>query len=503
MVSEIHNGQAAPIPAPFNMAAYVLDHSTQTPDKTALSIVTLDGSTDWTYGALRGAVLGFATGLLQLGLSAGDTVLLRLGNSVDFPIAYLATIAVGMIPVPTSAQLTVPEVTRIAKERSPSLIVSDGLTTLPDGDFKLLTTDQMHPMYHLPPAKFRYGEPNRPAYMIYTSGTSGQPRAVLHAHHAVWARRMMWDGWMGLKSTDRVLHAGAFNWTYTLGAGLMDPWAIGATSLIPDASIKASDLPQLLSKHHATIFAAAPGVYRQMLRSEMPALPDLRHGLSAGEKMPPQLHTEWNAKTGTHVYEAFGMSECSTFISSSPAHPVDAASLGYPQSGRHVAIINENGPVAFGDPGDIAIDRDDPGLMLEYPDAPDETRAKFQGRWFKTGDTATMHADGAVTYLGRSDDMMNAGGYRVSPIEVESAMRLHPDITDCAATEVDIKTGVRVIAAFYESGEPINETDLTRHAETHLARYKQPRLFVHRTDLPRGNNNKLARKQLRDQFTIT
>src|SRR5690606_13333374 len=109
------------------------------------------------------------------------------------------------------------------------------------------------------------------------------PMAVVHAHRAIIARGMMHDGWEGLTEADRLLHAGAFNWTYTLGTGLMDPWTVGATALIPGAGVQAGRLASLLQQYEATIFAAAPGVYRQMLRAALPALPHLRHGLSAGE----------------------------------------------------------------------------------------------------------------------------------------------------------------------------------------------------------------------------
>ena len=122
------------------------------------------------------------------------------------------------------------------------------------------------------------GAPDRPAYIIFTSGTSGTSRGVIHAHRAIWARRMMVDGWYGLNADDRVLHAGAFNWTYTLGTGLMDPWTIGATALIPSGGTTPAQLPALLRNHGATIFAAAPGVYRQLLKSEMPEM----HGFLLG-----------------------------------------------------------------------------------------------------------------------------------------------------------------------------------------------------------------------------
>ena len=117
----------------------------------------------------------------------------------------------------------------------------------------------------------------------------------------------------------------------------MDPWSIGATALIPTEGTPPDQLPQLLADHHATIFAAAPGIYRRILRTNIPALPTLRHGLSAGEKLAADYATAWTRATGTPVFEAYGMSECSTFISGSPARPAPPGSSGYPQPGRRVA----------------------------------------------------------------------------------------------------------------------------------------------------------------------
>ena len=343
--------------------------------------------------------------------------------------------------------------------------------------------------------------PDDLAYVIYTSGTSGSPRAVAHAHRAIWARGMMFEGWYGLRADDRLLHAGAFNWTYTLGTGLMDPWTMGATALIPAAGTAPRDLPALLKAHDATLFAAAPGVYRQLLQHhDTLDLPSLRHGLSAGEKLPERVRRAWEDASGTRIYEAYGMSECSTFLSSSPAAPVTGAALGRPQEGRRVALLGPDGPVPLGTEGTIAVHRSDPGLMLGYLRAEDDTAARMQGEWFLTGDQGVMDADGQITYLGRNDDMMNAGGYRVSPIEVEQALLPCPGITGIGATDVEVKADTRVIAAFYTGPAPLDDAALRRYAEAKLARYKQPRLFIHLTELPTGGNGKLLRRALRAHY---
>lgn len=494
------NTRYPPCPAPFNLAAYVLEAGLSQPDKLALSLVSGATTEDWSYGDLIQAVRGTATGLLEHGLKPGDIVLMRLGNTPDFPIAYLGALAAGLVPVPTAAALTEGEVAKIIGGLKPSLILSDPSVACPERS-DTISLAEVRQMRDLPPAAYHMGDPERLGYIIYTSGTSGVPSAVMHAHRAIWARRMMFEGWYGLTKEDRVLHAGAFNWTYTLGTGLMDPWTMGATALIPVPGTPAAALGDLIDRHRATIFAAAPGVYRQMLKDhEKLNAPDLRHGLSAGEKMAPSVRADWMAATGTSVYEAFGMSECSTFISGSPATPAREGCIGHPQPGRHVCLMRNDGPAPVGEIGTIAIHRDDPGLMLGYLNAPEQTASKFSGDWFLTGDQALMDEAGQITYLGRSDDMMNAGGFRVSPLEVEAVLLQASGITGVGVTEVAVKEGVQIIAAFYTAAQPLDVSALHAYAQDNLARYKQPRQYIYVDALPTSGNGKLLRRALRADF---
>lgn len=496
MLSEIRSTPFAPCPAPFNMAAHVLRHAGDLPDKVALAVLGLSGAERWSFARLQDAVLGTGTGLLRAGLHPGDRVLMRLGNTVDFPVAYLGALAVGMVPVPTSAQLTAREVAGIIDVTDPgAILLADGVAC-PETDLKIIGTDALREMRTLPPATYHMGDPDRAGYIVFTSGTSGVPRAVVHAHRAIWARQMMVDGWYGLNQDDRLMHAGAFNWTYTLGTGLMDPWAAGATALIPGAGITPEQMPLLMKRHDATIFAAAPGVFRKMLGGRMPTLPRLRHALSAGEKLSETIAQDWQAATGTQVYEAFGMSECSTFISASPDHPAAPGTLGRPQQGRCVAILGADGPVPRGTEGTIAVDRHDPGLMLGYLGAPEATEARMQGDWFLTGDQGMMDTAGDITYLGRADDMMNAGGFRVSPLEVEAVLNTHSGITQSAVTDIEVKQDARLIMAFYTGPAPLDGDALHRFAAEALASYKRPRGYFHLDALPTGANGKLQRREL-------
>jgi acyl-coenzyme A synthetase/AMP-(fatty) acid ligase len=486
------------------MASHTLAGADRSPEKVALEVLAAPGEVaeSWTYADLRAAILGTAGGLAALGIGQGDRVLLRLGNSANFPIAFFAANAIGAVPVPSSAQLTAGEFDAIRADLDPALVILGLPADLPPGT-RTLDLDGLRELRGRPPAAFAETAPDDPAYMVYTSGTSGRPKGVVHGQRAAWARRMMWDGWYGLTSQDRVLHAGAINWTFTLGVGLTDPWAAGATALVyagpPDRHV----WPRLAAAHRPTIFAASPGVYRQMLDSPDLAtgLAALRHGLSAGEGLPPSVRAAWEGATGRPIYEALGMSEISTYVSFAPGVPTVPGRAGRPQPGRRIAVLPEAGddPVPIGSDGILAVSRRDPGLMIGYWRRPEETAAAFRGEWFVTGDRARMETDGTITHLGRTDDLINAGGFRVSPAEIEAALLSHPGVAEAAVIERAIAPGVTVIAAFYvPTGDAMPEATLAEHCAGRLARYKCPRAFTVVAALPRDRNGKLLRRQLRE-----
>ncbi|MBN8631255.1 MAG: acyl--CoA ligase [Rhodobacterales bacterium] len=495
MLSEIDTRPFPAAPQAFNLAGHVLAGAAGRADQPALVLLGEEHDETLSFSDLLRLTRGCASALLARGLVPGDRILMRLGNGLAFPVLYLGAIWAGLVPVPTSAALTGAEITRLAGLVGPKLIVAEPGIALPDHPAPVLVPD-LAAWSAAAQASLHLGDPDREAYVIFTSGTSGTPMAVSHAHRAILARGRMHTDWEGLTGTDRLLHAGALNWTYTLGTGLLDPWTVGATALIPAAGTAVAALPALLQRSGATIFAAAPGVYRQLLRAGVPPLPHLRHGLSAGEALPHALRDDWRDRTGTDLHEALGMSECSTFLSGSPTRPAPPGSAGYVQPGRHVAILGDDGqPVPRGEPGELAVSTDDPGLMRGYLGHPPP-----QGRWFRTGDAACMAEDGAVTHLGRKDDLLNAGGFRVSPADVEAAFHYLPSLFSCAATEVEPTPGTKIIALFYEASCVIDETTLRRCAEKALARWKQPRHYQRLDALPRTGTGKLIRKALAARY---
>lgn len=497
-LSECDLGPPPPPPSRFNLAAHTLAAGPAA--KTALTVAraAADPAPErLTYADLRSRVLRAAGGLAAEGVRQGERVLLRIGHSSDFPVFFLGAAALGAVPVPTSTLLSAEEVRYIADETEARLIVASEGLALAGAPAPIRTPADIDG----PEAAFADTGADDLAYIVYTSGSSGRPKGVAHAHRAAWARRMMWRGWYGLGPDDVMFHAGAFNWTYTLGAGLMDPWAAGASTLIYAGPRDPGVWPALAKAHDASIFAAAPGVYRQLLKSgaDLSGFSALRHALSAGETLPAPTRDEWLQRTGKPIYEALGMTEISTYISSSPDAPPRAGFAGRPQPGRRVAILPLEGgvsPVPLGAPGLIAAHRSDPGLMLGYWRREAETAAAMRGAWFVSGDIGVMDEDGYIAFQGRADDQMNALGYRVAPEEVEAAFLSHPAVTGAAAVALPVRADLSLIAAFLTvEGEPDEET-LRAHADATLADYKRPKIVRIVATLPRNPNGKLRRKDL-------
>jgi acyl-coenzyme A synthetase/AMP-(fatty) acid ligase len=494
MLSEIDTRPFPVAPPAFNLAGHVFARAASL-DKPALTILHPESDETLSYAQLLRLTQGCATSLLAQGLTPGDRILVRLGNTLAFPILYLGAIWAGLVPIPTSAALTGPEITKLAPFVQPKLIAAEPGVPLPDHPAPVFIPD-FTAWSTLPPAPLHLGDPAREAYIIFTSGTSGTPMAVSHAHHAILARQQMHQHWEGLTQSDRLLHAGALNWTYTLGTGLLDPWTLGATALIPAAGTLPTALPALIARSETTVFAAAPGVYRQLLRADLPPLPHLRHGLSAGESLPHALRTRWRKQTATDLHEALGMSEVSTYLSGSPSRPAPEGTAGYAQPGRHIAILDDDGhPVPRGTAGELAVSTADPGLMRHYLGLPPP-----KGPWFRTGDAAIMAEDGAITHLGRKDDLLNAGGFRVSPAEIEAAFHNLPTLAACAATQVEPTPGTTILALFYEAPCEIEPSTLQECAEKTLARWKQPRHYQRLDALPRTGTGKLIRKALAARY---
>lgn len=502
-----------PPPPRFNMAAYAIGRAAaERPWHPALIVVD-DASgapaETWSFEELERAVLGIAGGLERSGLQRGDRILIRLDNTSTYALLFFGAIAGGFVPLPASRALTPREAQFLLEDSAAAVIALGhglGVERVPDGVIALSSEDvavMARSERGAVAATYADTAADDPAYLIYTSGTTSKPKGVLHAHRAAWGRRPMYQGWYGITPDDRMLHAGAFNWTFTIGTGLTDPWANGATAIVHTGEKTPQLWPRLIRATEATLFAAVPGVFRQMLKyaPDCGDLGRLRHALMAGETPPPGLFEEWRAATGREIHEALGMSEVSTYVSTAPGVPRRNGFVGLPQAGRKVAILPLEGgeaPLPAGREGLLAVHRSDPGLMLGYWRRPQEEDEVLRGDWFIGGDLARMDDDGYVAHLGRANDVMKVLGYRVSPQEVEAVVAMHPGVAEVACAEVEVREGVHVVGAFVVTRDhrALAEAELQAWCMERLAEYKRPRLYRFVEHLPRTANGKVRRADL-------
>jgi acyl-coenzyme A synthetase/AMP-(fatty) acid ligase len=506
------------IPEHFNMARYCLAQSaSRLPTKPALVVIDdPDPQTPpletWTFAQMEDAVLRVAAALEDLGLKPGDRILIRLDNTSTYPILYFGAIAAGLIAVATSSQLTAAEADFLMQDSAPRAVaLAPHLPRgdIPDGVVMLEEATVRDMIHYARRGSYADTRAEDPAYLLYTSGTTARPKGVVHAHRVALGRSRTYQGWYGIRPDDVMLHAGAFNWTYSLGTGLIDPWANGVTSTIFVGEKTPEVWPAVIRKAGATLFAAVPGLFRQILKYAPPGPLDvspLRHGLIAGEAPAPSLFADWHARTGTELYEALGMSEISTYVSTCPGMARKDGSPGRAQPGRRVAVLPvESGtdPLPSGEEGLLAVHRSDPGLMLGYWNRSDEEAEVYRGEWFLGGDLAIIDADGYIFHQGRANDVMKALGYRVSPLEVETAIAQHPNVAEVACAEISPREGVTVIGAFLvaKPGHTVDAGSVLAFAKERLAQYKCPREIMVVDALPRTPNGKVKRSELGRMFS--
>jgi acyl-coenzyme A synthetase/AMP-(fatty) acid ligase len=350
-----------------------------------------------------------------------------------------------------------------------------------------------------------------PAYLVYTSGTTGYPKGVLHAHRALLGRQPAAKYWFNYSDSinDRIMHSGKFNWTYVLGTGLMDPLYLGKTVIVHEGKNDAQKWLDLIQKHQATIFIGVPTIYRQLLQKTTAAqaeLPSMRHYMSAGEHLSDEVLTQWYSRFGLNIYEAVGMSEFSYYLSQSQFRPIRPGSAGFAQPGHAIELLNPETlePVAVGEEGMISVPLNDPGVFLNYWNLAEETAKYKHDGYFFTGDYAKYDADGYIWFLGRKDDIIKSFGYRVSPYEIERVYKGHPDVADCAAVGEEIEKDklLVVIYVILKSDATTNPDELLAFGKQHLAAYKTPKSVYFARDFPRTKNGKILRKDISPNIAV-
>lgn len=523
------------IPEFFNIGVACTDAYALGPRANRAAVIVDNertGVRSLTFAELAHETDRFAQLLRELGVERQDRILIRLPNCIEYSVVFLGALKRAAIPVPTSILLTPDEVHYLATDSGAVLLVTDEaswqelaerLPSLPTLRVVILvdgsgerrsapTGARPLELLSLWPAlrEIRHGtgaEATRaedPAYLVYTSGTTGYPKGVLHAHRVLLGKQPSSDYWFHfLPDGDRVLHSGKYNWTYVLGTGLMDPLYRGHTTIVYEGKPEAHVWPALIAKHRATTFIGVPTLYRHILQythATHSDVPTLRHCMCAGEHLSEELLQRWYERFGLYIYEGLGMTECSYYICQTVSRPIRPGSAGFVQPGHDVKILDPTTwrECAVDEEGMLCIPRTDPALMLGYWNQPEETARCFHGEWFLTGDYARRDADGYIWFLGRRDDLIKSFGYRVSPFEVDRVLKEHPDILDAATTGEDVDADKRLVVSYVvlRAGATVTPDDLLLFSRQHLASYKAPKVIYVVEDLPRTRNGKTLRRAL-------
>jgi acyl-coenzyme A synthetase/AMP-(fatty) acid ligase len=520
------------IPELFNIGVACSDQHLDTPVAATLAMIVehdQQGTDRMTFAELSRRTHQFAQLLREHDIGFGERVLIRLPNSLDYPTAFLGTMKMGAIAVPTSTLLTAKEVDYLAQDSQAAVLVTDQqtwsdwraegevsehlrLVLLCDGDDGQDAIDGVT-VLALAPALDRIQRWDAPyptraqdsAYLVYTSGTTGYPKGVLHAHRSLLGRKPASQYWFDFDATqqDRILHSGKFNWTYVLGSGLMDPLYLGKTVIVYEGRNNAETWVNLIALHEATIFIGVPTIYRQILqKTDFTAqdVPTLRHCMSAGEHLSDEVFTQWEDRFGRKIYEAVGMSEFSYYLSSSPGHEIRPGSAGFPQPGHDIQLLDPDTltPVPMGEEGMICVPLNDPGLFVSYWRLPEETAKLRHDGWFFTGDYARYDDDGYIWFLGRKDDIIKSFGYRVSPYEIERVLKSHPAVADCACIGEAVGADKLLVVAYVIAHPEVATTadELLVFAQANLASYKAPKVIYLAQELPRTRNGKILRRAI-------
>jgi len=487
-------------------------------DKVAFT----DSTRSLTYAQLQEQSYRFAAGLGMLGLRAENRLMLVSHDTVDHPVAFWGAIRAGIVPVPVNTLLTAEQYAYVlADSRAAGIVVAASRDRLPHLRAVIVVGASAQERPDLPDVQFleellAKAEPipftaptmsDEVALWMYTSGSTGEAKAVRHVHTSLMATaRLMGQGVIGIREDDVAFSAAKLSFSYGLGNAVSFPMSVGAsTVLLPDRPTPQAVLATL-RRHHPTIFYAVPSLYAALL-----AHPEIGPGagsdrlrlcVSAGEALPAHLGERWREVVGVDVLDGLGSTEMlQTFLSNRPGD-VRYGSTGKPVPGYEVKIVDESGrELPAGEIGELVVRG--PSAGESYWNNRAKSRRTFVGEWTYTGDKYLRDADGYYYYCGRTDDMFKVNGMWVSPFEVETALASHEAVLEAAVIGKEDGEGLTKPKAFivlkngYAADERLFDA-LRAHVKERAGPWKYPRWIDVRPDLPRTPTGKIQRYKLRD-----
>jgi len=469
-----------------------------------------------------------AGALKNRGIGKGDKVLVMLPGIPEWWEIMLALMRINAIPIPATTLLTSKDIEyRLASADIKAIIASDEDAQKVE---TAVNNSSAHPSLIIIGERQRWhnyikesdkadafkGErafSSEPALIYFTSGTTGPPKMVLHTQASYpLAHLITGKYWLDLKPGDIHWNLSDTGWAKAAWSSLFGPWHMGATifSFYKKGKFDPSLTMEILQKYPITTFCGPPTAYRMMVK-EIPASQDftfksMRHFVAAGEPLNKEIIEIWKERTGLYIYDGYGQTETVNILANFRCLPVKPGSMGVPVPGFSIDIIDDSGnQVSLNTEGDIAIKikpERPVGLFREYLGNPEATAKTVRGQWYITGDRAYKDEDGYFWFVGRSDDVILASGYRIGPFEIESILIEHPAVKESAVVASPDEIRGEVVKAFIvltRGFRPSNTLikELQEFVKNRTAPYKYPRKIEFVDDLPKTISGKIKRKELK------
>jgi benzoate-CoA ligase family protein len=341
------------------------------------------------------------------------------------------------------------------------------------------------------------------AFWLYTSGTTGGPKAAMHLHRDLLACRHYGLDVLNVGDADRVMATSKLFFAYALGNALLIPFYAGATTWLDPAWPDPASVTSALRAFRPTLFFSVPTFYGRLVRANLPpdAFRSVRACVSAGEKLPAELSETWRARFGVEILDGLGASETIFMVIANRPGKSRAGSAGVPVPGTEARLLDAEGrPVGVGEPGVLHVRT--PSASPGYWNRLDLSRRAFEGEWFRTGDVMTRDADGFYHHAGRDDELFKVAGQWVAPSDVEAALLSHPHVAEAGVVGVPAEAGLVKPVAFVVGRGGDQPEALAAMLEAHLAAalpsHQRPRRIAVVEELPRTVTGKLQRHVLRE-----